>query len=250
MSVNQYINGKLNLIAGGYGSGGGGECGCEENTFTGTKEEVQAAIAAGEIKDDFIIFVTDDFEEMSDNKIEYVTQEEYDALPESKLTDNVEYRITDKGIDSVSASNVKYDGSASGLSAMNVQGAVDELKEELNNSVDELQGDISTLNNSLGLLKEPEYLTVLSEVDKTFTVPSEYSYILLVPSATWSQPYFCKTDLVHRSWNVFQRYYFPAYSNCYITYECKYGTVKISAIDGADSIPSAWNPCVLIYGIK
>lgn len=127
MSVNQYINGKLNLIAGGYGSGGG-ECGCEENTFTGTMEEVQAAIAAGEIKDDFIIFVTDDFEEISsDNKIEYVTQEEYDALPDSKLTDDVEYRITDKGIDSVSASNVKYDGSASGLSAMNVQGAVDEV---------------------------------------------------------------------------------------------------------------------------
>ena len=131
MSVNQYINGKLNLIAGGYGSGGG-ECGCEENTFTGTMEEVQAAIAAGEIKDDFIIFVTDDFEEISsDNKIEYVTQEEYDALPESKLTDNVEYRITDKGIDSVSASNVKYDGSASGLNAINVQGAVDELKDSL-----------------------------------------------------------------------------------------------------------------------
>ena len=61
MSVNQYINGKLNLIAGGFSGSGGGECGCEENTFTGTKEEVQAAIAAGEIKDDFIIFVTDDF---------------------------------------------------------------------------------------------------------------------------------------------------------------------------------------------
>lgn len=130
MSVNQYINGKLNLIAGGYGSGGG-ECGCEENTFTGTKEEVQAAIAAGEIKDDFIIFVTDDFEETSGSKIEYITQEQYDALPESKLTDNVEYRITDKGIDSVSASNVTYDGSASGLDAMNVQGAVDELKDSL-----------------------------------------------------------------------------------------------------------------------
>ena len=147
MSVNQYINGKLNLIAGGFsGSGGGGECGCEENTFTGTMEEVQAAIAAGEIKDDFIIFVTDDFEEISsDNKIEYVTQEEYDALPESKLTDNVEYRITDKGIDSVSASNVKYDNAVSGLEAVNVQGAVDELKED----VDGLQGDISTLNDSL-----------------------------------------------------------------------------------------------------
>ena len=145
MSVNQYINGKLNLIAGGYGSGGG-ECGCEENTFTGTKEEVQAAIAAGEIKDDFIIFVTDDFEETSGSKIEYVTQEEYDALPESKLTDNVEYRITDKGIDSVSASNVTYDGSASGIDAMNVQGAVDELKNSL--EVEDVISRISLVNGA------------------------------------------------------------------------------------------------------
>lgn len=150
MSVNQFLNGKLNLIAG----AGGGSVIADDNTFTGTTAEVEAAIADGLIEDDTIVFITDDFEETSGSKIEYVTQEEYDALPESKLTDNVEYRITDKGIDSVSASNVTYDGSASGIDAMNVQGAVDELKEELNNSVDELQGDISTLNESFNVLSK------------------------------------------------------------------------------------------------
>ena len=61
MSVNQYINGKLNLIAGGFsGSGGGGECDCENKVFTGTAAEVEQAIADGIIKDDYIVNITDD----------------------------------------------------------------------------------------------------------------------------------------------------------------------------------------------
>ena len=93
MSVNQYLNGKLNLIA---GAGGAAE-----------------------------------------DNIVYLTQSEYDALPASKLTNNVEYRILDSGTPTI-ARNVGYDGSASGIDAVNVQGAIDDLKE-----------DIGTINESL-----------------------------------------------------------------------------------------------------
>lgn len=61
----------------------------------------------------------------------YITQAEYNALPDSKLTNDVEYRITDGAIGAVKASNVKYDNSFTGLQAVNLQGAVDEVIESL-----------------------------------------------------------------------------------------------------------------------
>ena len=103
--------------------------------FTGTKAEVEAAIAAGEIKEGDIVNITDDVHEGGGgggvipdgvSNIVYLTQEEYDALPESKLTDDIEYRIMDEGTDS-NADNVGYNNALSGLSAMNVQDAIDEL---------------------------------------------------------------------------------------------------------------------------
>lgn len=61
------------------------------------------------------------------SNIEYLTQAAYDALPDTKLSNDVEYRITDSGTESVKASNVRYDNTNSMLKAVNVQGAVDEL---------------------------------------------------------------------------------------------------------------------------
>ena len=102
--------------------------------FTGTKAEVQAAIAAGEIKEGDIVNITDDIGDYPGggdipsgvSNIVYLTQEQYDALPDDKLTDDIEYRITDEGTDT-NADNVGYNNIASGLSAMNVQDAIDEL---------------------------------------------------------------------------------------------------------------------------
>ena len=57
-----------------------------------------------------------------------LTQAEYDALPNSKLTDDVNYFITDKNNpNAVTASQVMYDNSESGLDSTNVQNAIDEL---------------------------------------------------------------------------------------------------------------------------
>lgn len=54
--------------------------------------------------------------------VKKVTQAEYDALPSSKLTDGIIYTITDS--DDLSAINMAYDGSVTGLGA-NVQTAID-----------------------------------------------------------------------------------------------------------------------------
>ena len=102
--------------------------------FTGTKAEVQLAIAAGEIKEGDIVNITDDIGDYPGggdypsgvSNIVYLTQEQYDALPDDKLTDDIEYRITDEGTDT-NADNVGYNNATSGLSAMNVQDAIDEL---------------------------------------------------------------------------------------------------------------------------
>ena len=69
----------------------------------------------------------------SSGDIMYLTQAEYDALPDTKLSDNVEYRITDASIEAAKASNISYDNSVSGLEARTVQGAVDKLSDGLTN---------------------------------------------------------------------------------------------------------------------
>ena len=62
----------------------------------------------------------------SASDIMYLTQAEYDTLPESKLTDGVEYRITDAGT-MAGAENIGYDNSKSGLEVVNVQDAIDKI---------------------------------------------------------------------------------------------------------------------------
>lgn len=87
-----------NLENGGGGSGGGGSCECN---------------------------------------IVYLTQEEYDALPSSKESDDVEYRITNANTSINAARDWAYDNRLSKLEATNVQDAIDEVNEnvsELSNS--------------------------------------------------------------------------------------------------------------------
>ena len=74
----------------------------------------------------------DDLEANGCGNVVYLTQAEYDELPDTKLTDDVEYRITDAGVRG-SAENVSYDNSVSGLDAKNMQEAVDKLNDSLTN---------------------------------------------------------------------------------------------------------------------
>ena len=68
----------------------------------------------------------------SGGNIEYLTQAQYDALSDDKLTNGVEYRITDAG-SMGAAENVGYDNSKSGIAAVNVQDAIDGLNDSLVN---------------------------------------------------------------------------------------------------------------------
>ena len=68
----------------------------------------------------------------SASNVVYLSQEAYDALPDDKLTDGVEYRITDANTDSTKARNIAYDNAESGLEATSVQGAIDAVNESLN----------------------------------------------------------------------------------------------------------------------
>ena len=163
MSVQHYKNGQLSIIAGAGGIGGGGG----EESFTGTKAEVEQAIAAGQIKENWTVYITDDIEEVvpdtSDYKIEYITQEEYDALGEEKYENDIEYHITDGGINNIIASNIEYDNSVSGLEATTVQSAVDELKD-----------DVSTLNESLAPI------TLSSQIISGDMIKANYSSLIKV----------------------------------------------------------------------
>lgn len=76
------------------------------------------------------------------SNIRYLTQEEYDALPESKESDDVEYRITNANESVNAARDWAYDNTASGLEAENVQDAIDEVNE-----------NVSTLRESLDTVK-------------------------------------------------------------------------------------------------
>lgn len=125
--------------------------------------------------------------------IMYLTQAEYDALPDTKLSDNVEYRITDASIEAAKASNISYDNSFSGLDANNVQGAVDTLTE----SLEELQN--SSLKVQYSLNNEFNVATSGAETNITFNEP--YTEIPLVTvsmiagtgSATWKITSISKT---------------------------------------------------------
>lgn len=72
---------------------------------------------------------------LDDSKVE-LTQEEYDSLGDEKLTNNVEYWITDASGSSEilgNAINIGYDNTESGMDATNLQDAVTELNEALAN---------------------------------------------------------------------------------------------------------------------
>ena len=60
----------------------------------------------------------------------YCTLEEYNALPDSKYTDGIDYYIKDANIMGM-ATDLGYDNSSSKLEATNVQDAIDEINESL-----------------------------------------------------------------------------------------------------------------------
>lgn len=88
-----------------------------------------------------------------------LTQAQYDAL--ATKDPNVVYYITDGSVDYPTASTIPYDNTDSGLTANNVQDAIDEVQDEIGNTsmgttattltgaIAEHESDITTLNSKL-----------------------------------------------------------------------------------------------------
>jgi hypothetical protein len=72
-----------------------------------------------------------------DNSVE-LTVEEYNALSEQEKTNGTTYYISDgvaSDIEKISADIIDYDNTTSGLSAANIQGAIDELDDKVDSKV-------------------------------------------------------------------------------------------------------------------
>lgn len=81
-------------------------------------------------------------------EVVYLTQAEYDALPASKLTDGKIYKVKTTGVvpgGSTDASDVEYDNTTSGLTADNVQDAIDEVNSNTSNDINNLTNKVNYL---------------------------------------------------------------------------------------------------------
>lgn len=70
-----------------------------------------------------------------------LTQAQYDALPDTKYTDGINYYITDAGADSITASNVGFNDSVTQLGATTTQKAIEKVNEKVG-IVSESLGDL------------------------------------------------------------------------------------------------------------
>lgn len=140
-----------------------------------------------------------------------LTKAEYDALPSSKESDDVNYWIKD-GTDIpaasvISASGVQYDNTQSGMSATNVQGAVDEVKSVLNN--------ITIHEQAVNLTFASGDAT--SNLDNNVLVVGAYS----LGTAYYIQHYFNNND---RKWH-FNMFYFSSTSAVRVVNDGNYAIV-------------------------
>lgn len=96
------------------------------------------------------------------SNVKEVTLEEYEALGDETIDDDVTYFITDlqqeggsggSGNGGGSASDITYDNSVSGLTSEDTQGAIDELNSnigEVNSKLEEIETSFSTAANEIG----------------------------------------------------------------------------------------------------
>lgn len=78
-----------------------------------------------------------------------LTQAEYDALPDTKESDGVDYYIMDEDFVATDAKAVGYDKSTSGLTRETAQGAIDEIVDKINESNTNFNNALDELNSNL-----------------------------------------------------------------------------------------------------
>ena len=143
----------------------------------------------------------------------YLTEAQYDALPDSKYTDDVEYRITDAGIGEINASNVSYDNSNSGLKAVNTQSALDELSDSLKVGSDVGKTAITVINTN-----------------SNFTLTDTYSWYMVVNGICYFQVQFSASGSISSGDNYYPFALPPsAFGNYLYLYSQNGAGVRISS---------------------
>lgn len=115
-------------------------------------------------------------------EVVYLTQAEYDALPASKLTDGKIYKVKTSGVvpgGSTNASDVEYDNTTSGLTADNVQDAIDEVNSKVSSGTMFERWDmlLFTIDNA-----SPIHWAVC-------LVAPDYDNIKIINTGTWTVVY-------------------------------------------------------------
>ena len=99
--------------------------------------------------------------------VEYLTQAQYDELGEEKLSNGIEYRITDTGTPTT-ASNVGFDGTTSGIDAINVQGAIENLDESIDNLNNRLSNFYFSTNNAKSIPNDEQTIVESVTLEEGF----------------------------------------------------------------------------------
>lgn len=81
-----------------------------------------------------------------------LTQAEYDALPNDKLSDDNIYLITDSSNGELTAENLFYDDTEIGLGVNNVQDAIDKLNENVNEQNKNLESCFQSVSDGKALV--------------------------------------------------------------------------------------------------
>lgn len=142
------------------------------------KEVTQAqydALPSTKESDDIIYMITD--ASTIEHCVIELTQAQYDALPATKDSDNNVYVITDRGL-AGDAELVDYDNTDSGLSADNVQDALDEIVDEKVNKTTTVNGKALSGNVTLYgtdiALSSNDARTIGNVAGLTYTVVSPW----------------------------------------------------------------------------
>ena len=205
----------------------------------------------------------------SGSNIVKLTQAEYDALSNDKLSDDTIYLITDSG--ELAAENLFYDGSQTGL-GNNVQGAIDKLNSNL--------GGVSFILNEDGTIAG--YTSGGADTVHPFINKTKYDEILQTTKNLWRLEIAnrCSNTLeafagqtvksvkiiddtmTATSWNITDYYTGKATTNVYVNSDINL-SCKLSADDsgalyvngnfianaGTVTLPlkAGWNEVIVIY---
>ena len=124
---------------------------------------------------------------------ETITYAEWQAMtPEQQAAKD--YYISDYPASAITAGNIAYDNTSSGMSANKVQGAIDELKSGLTNVIKVFEGTMTT--NTNGWVVFPDGITILS------ATIGDYQSLMV-------------TQFYNRGWHTIGRYVFNSYNAPY-----------------------------------